>query len=297
MVPADNSEARLPTTPDMPSDGIEKVVRGEVGYPARLLELRRPPQEIWYRGHLPPADRGAMAIVGSRKASGAGCERAHELAGWLGRRGWVVVSGGAFGIDAAAHRGALDAGAETYAVLGCGVDVVYPDRHRALFARIAEQGGLISQFAPGTEPRMSHFPQRNEVVSALADAVIVVEAAFRSGALITARLAKKRGQRLLAVPGTPGTDALIAAGTLPVTSPASLDDALAGRASAAPVAPLPAMFGKLIETLRAGRETPAVLARRLGMSLPAVMGLLLEAELEGWVRRAADSHYEVSRVH
>jgi len=297
MVPADNSEARLPTTLDVPRNGVEKVVRGEVGYPARLLQLRRPPPEIWFRGVLPGADRAAVAIVGSRKASGAGCERAHELAAWLGRRGWAVVSGGAFGIDAAAHRGALDAGAETYAVLGCGVDVVYPDRHRALFARIAEQGGLISQFAPGTPPRMSHFPRRNEIVSALADAVIVVEAALQSGALITAKLARKRGQRLLAVPGTAGTDALLDAGAIPVTSPDTLDDALAGRVAARPAPPVPGLFGGLVEALRTGRQTPPVLARQLSLSLPAVMGLLLEAELEGWVRRAADGHYEVSRVH
>ena len=268
-----------------------------MGYPARLLQLRRPPAELWFQGTLPRPDQAAVAIVGSRKASGAGCERAHELAGALGQRGWAVVSGGAFGIDAAAHRGALDAGAETYAVLGCGVDVVYPDRHRALFARIAERGGLISQWAPGTEPRMSHFPQRNELVSALADAVIVVEAALKSGALITAKVARRRGQRLLAVPGTPGTDALLDAGAIPVTTPETLDDALAGRAAPRPAAAVPGLFSGLVEVLRAGRETPPGLARRLSLSLPAVMGLLLEAELEGWVRRSADGHYEVSRVH
>ena len=280
----------------MPGSGVEKVVPGQVGYPARLLQLRRPPPELWFRGHLPPPGKAAAAIVGSRKASGAGCDRAHQLAASLGRRGWSVVSGGAFGIDAAAHLGALDAGAETYAVLGCGVDVVYPDRHGALFARIARQGGLISQFAPGTAPRMNHFPQRNEVVAALADAVIVVEAAYRSGALITAAAARKRGQRLLAVPGTPGTDALLARGAMPVTSPDTLDDALAGRATAV-APPVPARFASLLEALEAGPATAPMLARRLGLSLPATMGLLLEAELEGWVRRAGDSHYEVSRVH
>jgi DNA processing protein len=297
MVPADNSEARLPTTLDMPANGLEKVVRGEVGYPARLLQLRHPPAELWFQGGLPRTDQPAVAIVGSRKASGAGCDRAHELAAALGRRGWAVVSGGAFGIDAAAHLGALDAGTQTYAVLGCGVDVVYPDRHRMLFSRIARQGGLISQFEPGTQPRMSHFPQRNLVVSALADAVIVVEAALKSGALITAGVARKRGQRLLAVPGTPGTDALLAEGAMPVTSPDSLDDALAGRAAPLPATPVPSLFADLVQALRAGRDNAPGLARRLSLSLPAVMGLLLEAELEGWVRRSADGHYEVSRVH
>jgi len=280
----------------MPTNGVQKVVRGGVGYPARLLQFGRPPVELWFRGALPPPDRPAVAIVGSRKASGAGCERASQLAGAFARRGWAVVSGGAFGIDAAAHIGALEGGGGTYAVLGCGVDVVYPDRHAALFERIAERGGLISQFAPGAAPHMSHFPQRNETVAGLADAVIVVEAALKSGALITARVARKRGQRLLAVPGTPGTDALLAAGALPLTDADALDDALAGRGRL-PTAAVPEMFAPLIHALRAGPDTAPGLARRLGLSLPAAMGLLFEAELDGWVFKASDSHYEVIRVH
>src|SRR6185436_18833523 len=205
-------------------------------------------------------------------------------AGALARRGWAVVSGGAFGIDAAAHAGALDAGAETYAVLGCGVDVVYPDRHAALFARMAGRGGLISQFAPGTRPHMKHFPQRNAVVAGLCDAVIVAE------------VARKAGQRLLAVPGTPGTDALLSAGALPVTGAETLEDALAGR-TRMPATAVPRMFAPLVEALRQGGQPAPALARQLGLSLPAAMGLLLEAELEGWVRRTSDSHYEVTRVH
>jgi DNA processing protein len=280
----------------MPTDGVQKVVRGQVGYPARLLHIRRPPQELWFKGQLPRPDQPAVAIVGSRKASGIGSKNAHQLSGTLAQRGWAVVSGGAFGIDAAAHQGAIDAGAGTYAVLGCGVDVVYPDRHEALFARIAERGGLISQFAPGTAPRMNHFPQRNEVVAGLADAVIVVEAALRSGALITARVARKRGQRLLAVPGTPGTDALLAGGgALPLTVD-TVEDALAGR-TRPPISEVPVMLAPVVEALRGGGDSAPGLARRLGLSLPAVMGLLLEAELEGWVRKASDSHYEVIRVH
>jgi DNA processing protein len=296
MVPGDNSEAWLPTTAGMPTNGVQTVVRDQVGYPARLLQIRRPPPQLWFCGGLPDPDQPAVAIVGSRKASGAGRERAHELAGALARRGWAIVSGGAFGIDAAAHSGALDAGAGTYAVLGCGVDVVYPDRHARLFARIAERGGLISQFAPGTAPKMMHFPLRNEIVAGLADAVIVVEAALHSGALITAGVARKQGQRLLAVPGTPGTDALLADGAIPVTAAETLEDALAGRTRMA-LAAVPPLFAPLIQALRGGRDSAPGLARRLGLTLPAVMGLLLEAELDGWVRRASDSEYEVSRVH
>jgi DNA processing protein len=278
----------------MPTNGPEKVVRGDQHYPARLLRVARPPRELWVRGALPAPDRPALAIVGSRKASGAGCDRARELAASFGRRGWVIVSGGAFGIDAAAHEGALDVGVETYAVLGCGVDIVYPDRHEKLFARIARQGGLLSEYPPGTQPRAGQFPVRNRIIAGLADAVLVVEAAVRSGALSTAHAARKGGQRLLAVPGTPGTDALIAAGAQAVSSPASVDDALAGRASA-PV--IPAAFSALVEALRAQSDNAPGLARRLRLSLPTVMGLLLEAELEGLVLRGADSHYEVPRAH
>jgi DNA processing protein len=295
MVPGDNSEAGLPTTPIMPN-GLDKVVRGDEHYPARLSRIQRPPQQLWVSGALPGPERPALAIVGSRKASGAGCERARELAAGFGQRGWVIVSGGAFGIDAAAHEGALDAGAETYAVLGCGVDVVYPDRHRKLFARITRQGGLLSEYPPGTQPRPGQFPVRNRIIAGLADAVLVVEAAVRSGALSTARAARNNGQRLLAVPGTPGTDALIAGGALAVTSAATADDALAGRVSAAPAA-IPVMFEELVGALRAQSDSAPGLARRLGLSLPATMGLLLEAELEGLVRRGADSHYEVPRAH
>jgi DNA processing protein len=266
----------------------------------RLLSLKVPPSEIWCSGALPSPARPALAIVGSRKASGAGCERAHELAATCGARGWAIISGGAFGIDAAAHEGALHAGAETYAVLGCGVDVTYPDRHAALFARIEAHGGLLSEHPPGTPPLRGHFPTRNRIVAGLADAVLVVEAGLPSGALITARLARRQGQRLLAVPGTSGTDALIAGGAVPVTSAAALAEALAGRAPALvppPAAEIPPAFLPLVDALRARPDTASGLSRRLGLSLPAVMGLLLEAELEGWIRRTSDSRYEVSRAH
>src|SRR4051794_25565339 len=176
MVPGDNSTARLPTTPIMAKNGLEMVVRGEPHYPVRLLGIARPPRQLWVAGALPDPDRPALAIVGSRKASGAGCERARDLAGSFARRGWVIVSGGAFGIDAAAHEGALAAGGETYAVLGCGVDVVYPDRHEKLFARITGQGGLLSEYPLGEQPRPGQFPVRNRIIAGLADAVLVVEA-------------------------------------------------------------------------------------------------------------------------
>ncbi|HMF43516.1 MAG TPA: DNA-processing protein DprA, partial [Polyangia bacterium] len=171
--------------------------------------MAQPVRELWYVGRLPRRGDRGLAIVGARAASTAMCRLASELAASAARRGFTIVSGGALGIDAAAHRGALDAGGVTFAVLGCGVDVVYPDRHAALFAEVAAAGGLLSEYEPGTQPRHGQFPARNRIIAALAETVLVVEAGFASGALITARAAAKLGRKLLAVPGSPGTDDLI----------------------------------------------------------------------------------------
>ena len=213
-------------------------------------------------------------------------------------RGHTIVSGGALGIDAAAHRGALDAGASTFAVLGCGVDVVYPDRHTGLFAEIAASGGLLSEFRPGTPPRGNQFPSRNRIVAALAEAVLVVEAQARSGALVTAGLAIRMGRPLLAVPGSAGTDALIASGKArPVCDGAELLSALAGEARKP--TPTPAALLSLMRALAGG--APAVeVARRLGLSLPAALALLSEAELGGWIRKGPGGVFtrtEVTRAN
>jgi DNA processing protein len=276
---------------------FHSVPCGAAGYPARLLGLSHPPETLWWAGRLPGSERPALAIVGSRAATGAACERARQWAAGLAREGWAVISGGALGIDAAAHVGALEVGGDTYAVLGCGVDVVYPDRHATLFARIVGAGGgLLSELSPGEPPRARQFPSRNRIIAALADAVLVVEAAARSGALITARRARACGQRVLAVPGSDGTDELIAKGAAAVISLGELRDVLAGRALPPP-APVPERQAALITALRAGPDTPGGLASRLGVSLPRIMGLLTEAELDGRVRRAGGSHYEVRGGH
>jgi DNA processing protein len=206
-----------------------------------------------------------------------------------------VISGGALGIDAAAHRGALAAGGATFAVLGCGVDVVYPDRHARLFADITAGGGLLSQFAPGTQPRPGQFPMRNRLVAALAQATLVVEARLASGALITARWATRLGRRLFAVPGSAGTDQLIASGTAAaVADERDLLAQLAGAPAEAGSAPtVPAALIALVEALRQGPAAPAELARRLNTRLPEALAQLAEAELAGWARRAPGGRFEV----
>lgn len=271
------------------------VDRAHPHYPARLCDLPVAPEKLWVRGRLPDRETRLVAMVGSRAATGAGCQRARALAGELGQRGFAVVSGGAFGIDAAAHEGALAAGAGTYAVLGCGIDVVYPDRHAQLFDRIAAHGGLLSEYAPGTKPRRGQFPVRNRIIAALGQAVIVVEAALRSGALITATRARELGRLLLAVPGSSGTDALVHGGhALPVSSADDVVAALAGKlARPVPTTPELGPHGGLIAALEGGADTPALLCQRLGRPLADILAALALAELDGWVERAGGDTYEV----
>jgi DNA processing protein len=276
--------------------GAQAVLSLDNHFPGRLRTIPSPPAALWCTGRLPEAHERLFAIVGSRAASRASCDRAHAIAAGLAKNGAAIVSGGAFGIDAAAHEGALSVGAATFAVLGCGTDVVYPDRHKALFSRIASTGGLLSEYAPGTPPRQGQFPARNRIIAGLAEAVLVVEAAARSGALITARLASLQQRPLFAVPGSPGTDALLMKGqALPVVSAEDIEGALHGNALPMPRATEPGACSALIRAIEQGIKTAPELGRHLGMTLPAILATLAEAELEGCVGRAVGNTYEVIR--
>jgi len=175
-------------------------------YPALLGAVPVPPA-LWVRGVIGADDALAVAIVGARRATPYGLEAAERLASELAARGVTIVSGLARGIDTAAHRGALAAGGRTVAVLGCGIDVVYPPENRELARAIEAQGALVSQFAPGMAALPGHFPARNRTLAGLALGVVVVEAAERSGALITAGFAGDLGRELFAVPGRISSDA------------------------------------------------------------------------------------------
>lgn len=168
-------------------------------YPAALAEIADPPLALWRNGEL--TDAPHIAIVGSRAATPTGLRVARALADGLARRGYVIVSGMALGVDGAAHEGALAAGGRTVAVLGCGIDVIYPWRHRHLAEAIPAQGALLSEVPPGTAPQAWLFPLRNRIISGLCRAVIVIEATFKSGSLHTARSALDQGRDVLAVPG------------------------------------------------------------------------------------------------
>jgi DNA processing protein len=253
---------------------------------------------LWVHGRTPGAVEAeqSLAVVGSRAASRAACARVNELAADLARAGFAIISGGALGIDAAAHRGALAARGATFAVLGCGIDVVYPDRHADLFRQIALRGGLLSEYGPGISPRPGQFPARNRLVAALAGAVIIAESRAGSGALITARLASALGRPLLAVPGSAGTDGLLAAGAaVSVESAADVLDALAGKSRPSPL--IPAKFRDIIAALGDGPASADVIARLSGRPLGEVLGVLFEAELSGLVVRVPGGRFEVPRGH
>lgn len=174
---------------------------GDEGYPELLAAIHSPPPILYLRGRIQPEDRVAVAVVGSRKATPYGSAMAERLSGELAQRGVTIVSGMARGIDAAAHRGALDARGRTIAVLGCGLGVTYPPEHAELSDQIAAKGALISEFPIFAPPRADHFPRRNRIISGLARGVVVIEAGLDSGALITANYALEQGRDVFAVPG------------------------------------------------------------------------------------------------
>jgi DNA processing protein len=252
-----------------------------------------------------------IAIVGSRSATAAGRETAFEFGAALAAAGLAITSGLALGIDAAAHRGALDAGGITIAVCGTGLDRVYPAEHAALAASIAVRGALVSEFTPGTPPLAVNFPQRNRLMSALSRGVLVIEAAARSGSLITARLAGDQGRDVLAIPGSihnalaRGCHRLIKEGAALVETP---DDVLAVLglatvalpAKSAPAAPDVADIGAdrldsgaemLLNALGFGPADLDRLVERTGLAAHAVVSTLQMLELAGRVESLAGGRY------
>ena len=181
------------------------IVLHEHELPASLRAIHDPPARLWVEGCTEALEEPCIAVVGSRRCSPHARNLAHTLGTDLARCGFVIVSGLAYGVDAAAHGGAIDSGGTTVAVLGSGVDVVYPARHRPLARRMTAAGGaLVSEYPPGLRPRKHHFPARNRLISGISIGVVVVEASDRSGSLITARMALEQGREVMAVPGLAG---------------------------------------------------------------------------------------------
>lgn len=198
--------------------GIGIICRDDEDFPAWLLNIPDPPLLLYVKGETGVLSNPGISIVGSRAASSYGLKMAADLGGQLARQGLTVISGLALGIDAAAHRGALAAGGKTIAVLGCGLDIVYPEQNRKLFEEIPGQGAIVSEYPLGTRPDSFRFPARNRIISGLGQGVVVVEATQRSGSLITADHALDQGREVFAVPGradsvkSTGTHRLLQAG-------------------------------------------------------------------------------------
>lgn len=182
--------------------GNRLITLADPDYPAALLEIPDPPALLYVKGQIALLSRPAIAIVGSRNATRQGCRDAEKFAETLGNGGWTIISGLALGIDAAAHAGGLATSASTIAVIGTGADIVYPSRNHALAHKIAEEGCIISEYPLGTAALGSNFPRRNRIISGLSRGVLVVEAAAKSGSLITAHVALEQGRDVFAIPGS-----------------------------------------------------------------------------------------------
>jgi DNA processing protein len=270
--------------------GIRCATLSEDAYPPRLRELHDPPLALFTLGPAGASlerTEGVAAIVGSRRAAEAGLRLAERLAGAVAAAGGLVVSGLALGIDAAAHEGALGRGGATVAVLGCGVDVPYPRRNRAVYRRIAERGLIVSEYPPGTPPAPWRFPARNRLIAALADATVVVEARARSGALITADHALDLGRDVLAVPGSPGvaaaagTNALLKAGAGLIEGPEDLCSWLGLDPPPAPDPPPEGADRRLLQALGEGPAHPDALSAVLGVPAGQVVAGLTRLQLAG----------------
>jgi DNA processing protein len=276
--------------------GRSVVTLGDPAYPALLLQTADPPLLLFVQGRVELLARDAIAVVGSRSPSAQGRDNARAFAAHLSRAGWTVVSGLALGIDGAAHEGGLDGVGSTIAVLGTGIDRVYPPRHRALAHRIASEGLLASEYPLGAPPLQGHFPQRNRLIAGLARGTLVVEAALQSGSLITARLAAEAGREVFAIPGSihapqsRGCHALIKQGAKLVETAADvLSELRPERADANAhlrFEPMEATSGDpVLDALGHDPATLDAIGARTGWPAADLAARLLELEIEGRVER------------
>jgi DNA processing protein len=268
-------------------------------YPPLLAELHDPPAAIHVRGDTEILEEPAVAIVGARSCSSYGAGVARELARELARAGVVVVSGLARGIDGEAHRGTLEGGGRTVAVLGCGIDRDYPRSHSELARRIREHGAVVSEYPPGVEPAPWRFPARNRIIAGLCAATVVVEARERSGALITADFALELGRDVFAVPGeitsalSAGTNDLLRQGAAPLLSAGDVLEALGLESAVRQLPPLSPAGSQVLRLLADGARDADEIARASGRTTAEVAAVLVELELAG-VASEADGLYRVS---
>jgi len=282
--------------------GVTVLTWDDDAYPAALRTVDAAPPVLYLRGQIAPQDEWAVALVGTRRASAYGREVTQVLATELARHGVTIVSGLALGVDTVAHRAALEAGGRTLAVLGSGLDHLYPPQNRGLAATIAGQGAVISDYALGTRPDANNFPPRNRIISGLSRGVVIVEAGERSGALITARFAAEQGREVFAVPGSilhpgsAGCNALIQQGATPVLS---VDDLLEqlnllhlqDRIDARASVPADPQEEQLLALLSSEPTHIDEIMRGAKLSPASINGLLTVMELKGLVRQVAAMTY------
>lgn len=278
-------------------------------YPGQLKNIYDPPPVLFLCGRADCLHDTTVALVGARKATPYGLTVAENLARDLASAGVTVVSGMARGIDAAAHRGTLDAGGETIAVLGCGVDVVYPRENGRLMGSIMQNGAVISEFPPGSPPDAWHFPVRNRVISGLSKAVVVVEAAQRSGALITAHVALEQGRDVMAVPGnitsklSRGPNELIKQGAAPVLGAGDIIEELGLVTTMKPAIPRESAGGLklndneklLLKLLNFEADSLENIVQKSGLGAGEVMSALMFLEVKGLVRQLPGRQYVLLR--
>jgi len=304
LTPEQAAEVRNPQTNERRA--YVKILRERVvtivddEYPARLKEIADPPLVLHVRGDVSLLARPALAIVGSRRASPYGLNAASQFARQIASTGIVVVSGLALGIDAAAHLATLDAGGKTVAVLGTGIDIVYPRSNARLTQRIENEGLIVSEFPPGTPPKPEQFPIRNRVISGLSLGTVIVEATGKSGSLITARMALEQGRDVFVVPGSifspgsEGTHRLAQSGAKLVHDVNDVLEELPGglhvtkETEPEPEPPHKEVLAVLSRDEAVHADT---VAARLRRTPAAVAQSLLELELTGWIRAVPGARY------
>jgi DNA processing protein len=284
------------------AEGYHLLTWEDESYPARLLEIDAPPPVLYVWGEVLPQDRFAAAVVGTRRPTAYGIAVARDVAALLASSGVTVVSGLARGIDAAAHKAALEAGGRTLAVLGSGLDRIYPPEHRRLAEAIARAGAVASDYPLGTAPEAVNFPPRNRLISGLSLAVVIVEAGEASGALITADFAAEQGREVFAVPGSiysrasKGTNHLVRSGARPLVSPEDVLEALnmdvvVRQESVSQAMPEDATEAKVLEALSAEPIHVDEITTRCGLPAWQISASLAMLELKGRARQVGGMHY------
>src|SRR5215211_6266839 len=288
------------------AQGIKILTWKDETYPQRLKEIEQPPPVLYFRGDYLPDDLFAVAIVGTRRVTPYGRQITEELGSFLAVNGMTVISGLARGVDAIAHQTALKSGGRTIAVLGSGVDKIYPPEHRALAEQMMEHGAIISDYAPGTPPDASNFPPRNRIISGLSLAVVVIEAGETSGALITAEFAAEQGREIFAVPGSilapqsKGTNKLIQNGALPLLSVNDLMQAIdltrmGEHKAARKVIPSDEVEARLMNVLSEQPLHIDEIRNQSELPIEKVSATLALMELKGMVRQVGGMNYVAVR--